>query len=135
MNPIKQENPLGCAVACVAFILEINYQNALKFFDNGEVKADDIGFFCREIVMVLDKAGLKYNYKYLKDRIRREIYKQNTIVFIKRSDKYPAGHYLCRSNDKWMDPWINFPNKKIRVGFRKRLPGKPIYLISTDVKI
>jgi len=72
-------------------------------------------------------------YKYIKGKIRKKIYQDNTIVFIKRSKKYPYGHYLSRYKSSWMDPWINSKNdrkiKKIKAGFRKRLPGKAIYAI------
>lgn len=47
---------------------------------------------------------------------------------VKQED--PFGHYLIRFNNQWIDPWINLPNKNIKAGFRKRLPGKPIYGIS-----
>jgi len=32
MEPIRQEDGLGCAVACVAFVLKIPYQQALTLF-------------------------------------------------------------------------------------------------------
>jgi len=64
------------------------------------------------------------------------MYEDGVIVFIKRSVRYPAGHYLARMNGQWMDPWINFPNdqnikniKNATSGFRKKLPGKPIYAL------
>ncbi|MFH1400687.1 MAG: hypothetical protein ABIH41_04145, partial [Nanoarchaeota archaeon] len=50
--------------------------------------------------------------------------KVGTIVFIKPSDRYPAGHYLLRVASGWMDPWINLPSvAPARAGIRKRLPG------------
>ncbi|MBI2327175.1 hypothetical protein HYU92_02545 [Candidatus Curtissbacteria bacterium] len=129
MKPVKQEDSLGCGVACMAFILGINYQNSLNFFKDGRKKANKAGFFCREIVMALEKAGLRYEYKYIKPKIKKKIYKPNTIVFLRRSKKYPSGHYLCRADNKWMDPWINFPVEEKKAGFRRSLPGKPIYAI------
>ena len=129
MQPIKQENPLGCAVACVACIINSSYLNSLNFFKNGKNKADNTGFLCKDIVAALSKAGLNYEYRYIKDRIRNKIYRHNTIVFLKRSKRYPLGHYLCRVHHKWMDPWINLPNEKIKSGYRAKLPEKPIYAI------
>ncbi len=129
MEPIRQEDKLGCAVACVAFILNIDYKKALKLFASGERKAKDEGFYCKEIIMAFNNLGFGYQYKYTKKRLQKKIYKENTIVFIKRCKRYPKGHYLTRFNNKWMDPWINFPKANIRAGFRKRLPGTPIYLV------
>lgn len=36
MKPVKQEDGLGCAVACVAFILQIPYSEAVKLFSDGK---------------------------------------------------------------------------------------------------
>jgi len=130
VKPVKQENPLGCAVACGAFILRTTYIETLSMFTNGHEKANTIGFICKEIVTALNLAGFKFEYKYIKSAIRNKIYQSNTIVFLRRSKKYPYGHYLVRTSNKWMDSWINFPNEKIKAGYRTRLPEKPIYAIS-----
>lgn len=127
MKPIRQEDLMGCGVACTAFVLSISYKEALGLFPNGKRKAKTVGFLCEDIVYTLRKHNPKYQYKYIK--IKKEIYKPGTIVFLRRSKKYLAGHYIARSNHKWMDPWINFPDTNIKAGFRKRLPGKPIYVI------
>jgi len=129
MKLIKQEDSFGCGVACVASILDINYQNSLNLFKNGRIKANNTGFLCKDIIESLTKRGLSYEYKYITKKIRKKIYKPNTIVFLKISKKYPSGHYLCRIGNRWMDPWINFPNEKIKAGYRKKLPDKPIYAI------
>ncbi len=130
MRSVKQEDSFGYAVACVAFVLNIEYLKARKLFKNGEKRAKSIpNFYYREIVEILKNAGLDYQHKYVKTKIRRKTYTGNTIVFIKRSKKYHYGHYLVRFENKWMDPWINFPDRNIKVGFRKRLPGKPIYIV------
>ncbi|MEK7160371.1 MAG: cysteine peptidase family C39 domain-containing protein [Patescibacteria group bacterium] len=129
MKPTRQEDAFGCAVACVAFVLNIKYKYATELFKNGKKKARSSGFYCKEIVEVFKNTGFKYQYKYIKPKIRNKIYQQNAIVFIKKSKKYHYGHYLVRFENKWMDSWINFPDKKIKAGFRKRLPGKAIYAI------
>lgn len=131
MKPsIRQEDDFGCAVACIAFVLNIKYKDAIKLFKNGEKRTKEIpNFYCREIVKILNDAGLNYQHKIIKPKIRNKIYKQNSIVFIKKSKKYHFGHYLVRFENNWMDSWINFPNESIKAGFRKRLPGKAIYAI------
>ena len=136
-EPITQKNPFGCGIACTAFVLGLSYSKTLNLFENGKYKANKSGFYCKEIVNVLGCE--EFSYKYVKDRIKNKIYKDYSIVFIKRSKKYPAGHYLCRYKNKWMDPWINFLKdqniKNAKSGFRKRLPGKPIYVIFLNKKI
>ena len=133
MRAIKQEDKLGCGIACVAFILKIKYEDTRDLFADGKRRAnEEANFYCREIVRILESRTLSCEYKYLKKRLKHKIYRPNTIVFIKKSEKYPFGHYLCRSKVGWMDPWINIPNKKIEAGFRKRLPGKPVYYIQAS---
>ena len=129
MKLIVQEDLFGCAPACVACILDLNYSRALRIFKNGKKYVRSMGFFCSEIVEALRKTGREYEYRHINSKIKKRIYLGGTIVFIKRSTRYPVGHYLCRAKNKWMDPWINFPNLAAKAGFRKRLPGKPIYAI------
>ena len=79
---------------------------------------------------VTDAKGLKQGYwKKLDDKSRNETYKNYSIVFIKRSRKYPYGHFLARYKNRWMDPWINLPDKNIKAGFREILPNEATYLI------
>jgi len=135
MHEVAQKDNHGCGIACVSFILEKSYKNSKKLFDNPK-SSKDYGFLCKDIVKALKKGGLDYEYKYIKPKIKKNIYKPKTIVFIKRSKKYPSGHYLVRTiNKKWMDPWINFPSniKNAKSGPRKRLPGKLIYTISSRI--
>lgn len=134
MKLIAQIDNMGCSIACVASLLGISYPNAIRLFDNGKEKAGSKGFFCKDIIEALLKCGIESNYSYIKCKIKNDIYRQGSIVFIKRSIRYPQGHYLLRGKEKWMDPWINFPNPIKEAGFRRRLPGKPIYLIRTFIE-
>jgi hypothetical protein len=136
MKSITQEDTFGCSLACIAFLLDKNYQEIVKLA--GQDQAHTKGFYCKELVQLLAKLGESYTYKYLKPRFKRKIYLDKVIVFIKRSKKYPSGHYLARLNNLWMDPWINFQQgakvENAKSGFRKRLPGRPIYgLFPADV--
>jgi hypothetical protein len=130
---IKQEDNFGCGVACVATLLGLSYQQTIRLFSRGRIQAKQKGFTCRELVKALNNCGKNYYYRYISSKIKPKIYQDKTIVFIKRSTLYPNGHYFCRINSLWMDPWINFRESKsiteARAGFRKRLPGKPIYAI------
>lgn len=129
MKSIKQEHSYGCGVACAAFIVKMRYQDVISAIDDGKNKANSKGFWCKELVAFLNSKKFSYQCKYVNRKIRNKIYHQGTIVFIKRSKKYPSGHYLARYENKWMDPWINFPEIIIKAGFRKKLPGRSIYAI------
>jgi hypothetical protein len=128
---VRQQHDFGCGAACVAFAAKVSYQESVNVL--GAQKASHTGFSCEELVKGLAEFGLTYEFKYIKPRMRKRIHEEGTIVFIRRSKRYPSGHYIIRHNKHWMDPWINLPiNKNIyqaRPGFRKRLPGKPIYVI------
>ena len=126
MMAVAQEDPMGCGISCVASLCGISYQKAKKLFDKPQ-NAVSIGFFCRDIVRALAKAGRRYSFRHIKRKTR---YPENSIVFISYSKRYPAGHFLVRAENRWMDPWMDFPSiKDVRAGFRKRLPGKAEYLV------
>lgn len=128
MKAIKQQHFSGCAVACVAAILNSSYNQALESFNDGQERARFRGFFCREIIDALQVNYLTYCLKYVKRR-KNYNYPSGTIVYLQKTTKHPIGHYLCKSNEGWMDSWINFPRLNAKAGFRKRLPGKPTYAI------
>lgn len=130
MEPVGQEDGLGCAVACVAFVLKIPYQQALTLFSDGKRRVrEEANFYCPEIVQILKNAGLKYAWKKLPKNISEKEFNNLSIVFIKKSKTHPYGHFLCRYNNLWMDPWINLPDINIKAGFREALPGEPTYAI------
>jgi hypothetical protein len=128
---ITQEFDYGCGIACYAFALKISYKEAVVSL--GSKQSSSTRFWIKDFKKALNTAGKNYKANYIKPHLRAKIYKEGTIVLIRRSKHYPAGHYLIRHNDKWMDPWINLPyNKNIaeaKSGFRKRLPGSPMYAL------
>lgn len=123
---ITQKDPMGCGAACVAFVTNQHYRAVIEKL--GPEKAQSSGFYLKDLNLVLSGLGLSCEGKYVKPRIKTQIYTEGAIVFIKRSSRYPEGHYLVRHNKHWMDPWINFGSTKniaeAESGFRKRLPGK-----------
>lgn len=132
MKPaITQKHSFGCGAACVAFVSGVSYGAAVRRL--GATKAATMGFYCRDLVTGLAELGCFYEYKYLKSSLRRRIYKEGTIVFIARSKRYPAGHYLARADGGWMDPWLNFSCDhditNAQSGYRRRLPGRPVYVL------
>ena len=63
MKSITQEEPMGCGVACVAVALNKSYQYTKELFDNPKY-ASTRGYYCREIIKVLNKKF--YNYIFAK---------------------------------------------------------------------
>lgn len=126
---ITQEDDMGCGAACVAFISGQTYHNSAKIL--GITKARTVGFHLKELVSGLEHFGITSHFKYV--RLESKSTRRGLIVFIKRSPRYPYGHYLARHNDTWMDPCINLPFdkdiKNAKSGYRKRLPGKAQYVI------
>ncbi|MBI4116493.1 hypothetical protein HY449_01995 [Candidatus Pacearchaeota archaeon] len=126
-KPIPQKDSMGCAVACVASILGISYKKSLKFF--GIKKADKPNFYCRDIAKILNKKGFNYSYGKVIPKTEKYLKNSGTIVFIRRSKKFPFGHYLLKTKNGWMNSWINFPKIPIKAGFQKKLLGIPQWLI------
>lgn len=129
-RPVKQKDLCGCAIACVAFVLRISYDKAKKLFKNSDDYSKFRGFYCREVVQALQNGKVNYRYARISHKTKYLIRIDKTIVFTRRSKKYPFGHYLCRNNGKWIDPWVNFPNiTDIKAGFRTKLPEKAIFVL------
>lgn len=126
---VIQKDGLGCSLACLAFITGKSYEEIADKLDREKAKSR--GFYCRELVAYLKNLGYQVEYHYLNKKWLKKIYQDNTIVFVRRGKKYPFGHYFVRYKNLWMDSWINFLKdkdlRKVRAGFRKRLPEKPIY--------
>src|SRR5260221_914442 len=104
---ITQLHNYGCGAACVAFISGVNYLKVVSLLSELIVLVK--GYHCRELVIALERLGLTYSLNHINSKKRKLVYQEGVIVFIRRSKKYPAGHYLVRHNNLWMDPWVNFP--------------------------
>ena len=132
MNPVTQEHPYGCAVACAAALCGMRYTHALKLFTHPSAAAAK-GYYCTDICAALLRNGKRYRYGKLSPQTRKQLERAGTIAFIARSKKYPAGHYLLKTEKGWMNPWINFPAiNPARSGFQKRLPGRVQWVIYED---
>lgn len=128
---ITQEFEYGCGIACYAFVAGRTYKDAALVL--GLAQAQSTRFWVKDLKDALNRAGLAYKSLYIKPRKRHMIYQEGAIVLIRRSERYPSGHYLVRHNNQWMDPWINlrFGAKIVHAqsGYRRRLPGSPMYAI------
>lgn len=129
MRAVTQEHISGCAIACVAALLGISYKRALKLFTHPEY-AISRGYYRKEIVQALSKAGKNYGYRKVTAKNRHLIRMDGAIVFLKTGKKYPIGHYVVRLKGRWMDPWLNhLIINPAKGGFRKRLPEKAQWVI------
>ena len=130
-HTITQEDGMGCGAACVAFATGMTYRQVANIM--GRDKARTVGFQLREVVNALGRYGLDYHFKYVKPKVKKSIYQDGAIVFIKKSARYPFGHYLIRHDGLWADSWINLVFDKnianAKSGYRKRLPGKAQWAI------
>ncbi len=131
---IVQEHPMGCAVACVASLVGRNYKKALQLFNKN--KASTKGYFCNEITKALKKRNLTYSYAKANKNTKKHLKISGTMIFIKKSRKYPDGHYLVKTENGWTNPWINYPKINLaKAGFQKKLPGKAQWILFRTKKI
>jgi len=129
MKYIAQETPMGCGVACVANLLQISYKKALKLFDKPK-KHVEKGFYCREIINALEKVGLDYDFRKISCKTKHYLKKNNIIVFVKEGKDDIYGHYFVKTEKEWIDSWSNWPMiNPAKAGLRKKLPGKPLWVI------
>lgn len=130
VRAVSQEHPMGCAVACVASLCNIEYAEALQLFQHPE-NAWTRGFYCEEVVTALSKFGLKCGFeKFELIKHFKTVHQVGTIVFVGMNPKYPMGHFLLRTQHGWMNPWINFPQMiPVESAFEKNLPGQISFLI------
>lgn len=128
---ITQKQDYGCGVACFAFVNDISYEQAE--YRLGQEQANSNRFYIKDFREALVKCGLNYTSRHIKSCNQNLIYKEGSVVLIRRSKIYPAGHYLVRHENAWMDPWINLPDDNDITnavsGFRKRLPGCAMYVL------
>lgn len=119
---------MGCAVACTASLLGIDYKAALKKFSDGEKKHSGTGFYVYDIKKVLGKHNLNpKTYNLLKKRLK---FKIGDIIFTKEETGDSLGHYLLKTPSGWMDCWINYPCVvPAKSGYRKKYMGKALWLI------
>ncbi len=128
---ITQQQDFGCGIACFAFAANISYKQAETWL--GKEQANSKRFYIKDFRNALKDYGLSYSSRHIKPRTRHHTHQEGSIVLIRRSKHYLAGHYLIRYQKKWMDPWINLPLDKnidnAKSGFRKRLPGSAMYVL------
>lgn len=122
---------MGCGIACAASLAGLSYREMRDLFTDGEIKDKTVGFYNSDFVEALEKLGIKA-VGCSAEEWENKILKPGTIVFIKRSRMYPAGHFLLKTTLGWMDPWKTGTTiKNAKAGYRENLPGQIDWVIET----
>ncbi len=139
MKKLQHQKDLnGCGIATLANLLNKNYDEIKKDFEK-KFYTIERGINIADMVRYLKTKGLAYkskffnqNKKYKYNRAEGDKYSkiENSITLIAKSEKYPVGHYLLRTKNGWIDPWIDLPSiDNVRAGIRKTLPNDAWYVL------
>ena len=130
---ITQEVPNGCGIACFGFVCNISYKEAEEFLGPEQAKSNR--FIIKHFRNELNRFGLHYASRHIRPNQSIDP-KEGTIVLLRRSTKFPVGHYLAFHNGKWMDPRINLQDDRMfnnpSSGFRDKLPGEVMYALELE---
>src|SRR3989338_8860946 len=128
MKAIVQEHTMGCGLACVAAAAGVTYDRVLDVV-HGDY-AGTRGYYCKDLIDALRILGREYTYGKVPQKNKHYLRINGVIVFVALSKKNPAGHYLLRTKNGWMNPWINSPEiAPAKAGFQKKLPGTPQWIL------
>lgn len=126
---VAQEEYIGCGLACVASELGIRYQTARRLSGRPEGSFTS-GYYCEDLVKLLNGMGRNYSFRKVRKGDESILEIPGTIVFAKKGDKYPCGHWLLRTERGWMNPWVNWPSiSPAKAGYEKEFPGKPDWMV------
>lgn len=139
VNKFQHQKDLnGCGVACLANLLQQDYDLVKKEFEKKFYNIKK-GVNVSDLVRFLEIKNLKYknkffnqNKKYKLKPLEAQKYSKvfGSITLIFKNEKYPIGHYLLRVKNGWVDPWVNYPSiDNVHAGIIKKLPGDPWYVI------
>lgn len=124
---IRQKDPMGCGVACVAYVLNISYKSALKLFAEKDKRLSR-GYTSKDITDALTRFGICYKSVYV-GRDKNPSVEVDSIVYVPKCKNFPRGHYLVKTKVGYMDPFINLQESnydvtKSKAGLRKVLLDK-----------
>ena len=132
---IYQHDINGCGIAVLANLLESDYSTIKSDFENFFYPINR-GIKVFDVVKYLETKSFHYETKFinpkkLSDEEGLNIAKTiNSITLIRKSNKYPIGHYLLRTKEGWIDPWFNLPSiDNVHAGIREDLPNPAMYVI------
>jgi hypothetical protein len=133
-----QKDLNGCGIACLSNLLNKPYDVIKKDFES-KFYTIERGTKMFDLVNYLKFHKLEYKSKFFNQNKKYKLNKEEadkfsritgSITLIIKNEKYPVGHYLLRTKNGWVDPWLDFPSiDKVRAGIRKELPGNPWYVL------
>ena len=132
--PLGQHDPMGCSVACVAFVTNSAYANALKWFpfsaDACQRRLRGAGFLPAHVEKALASAGRPYRRRRFggESQHRRstaESLAPGAIVFVRRWNEDMARHYVVKTPGGWMDPMEQTARKKSEIWRPQRGACRP----------
>ena len=113
---VRQDDAMGCGVACVAFVTGLAYNEAAACFEvPARREARGRGYIRREMVAALKKANSAYRLRYfgtVTGARRAQVVPSGAIVFVWNGK---VGHYVVRHEDVWMCPLQGFIPKLAQV--------------------
>lgn len=131
---VRQEEAMGCAVACVGSLLGLPYPQARQRFQKAGVKGNDTkdGFSRSALLDVLKAGGLAYDFHAFGTASPAKRHRQakelevGSIVYVRsHTGGYRCGHYLVKRLDGWMDPLSEEPVTKLPACPRSYLQPSP----------
>ena len=130
LRPVAQLDEWGCGVACVASILRMSYGRAralLEAVKGTEIDARPYGLELHHLALALRE----HDFNVVADWDQPKRFMPGTIVCVGvDGGETEQEHYIVRTaDDRWMDPWINYPMKPHRkAGLRDDYPeGKEFF--------
>lgn len=76
---ITKKHAFGCGVACVVYLLEMDYENPILRFNKPE-NAWQCWYMCKDLVDTLGDSGKSYKYCPIKTARDKRLRKIGTIV-------------------------------------------------------
>lgn len=108
---VRQEEDFGCGIACIAYICEIDYNEAQQSMLHPD-KAQTVGYRCKALCDALNriceekKVEKIWRTKYV-GRTRNPNIPDDSIVYINKNNKYKYGHYMVKTKYGYMNPFAN----------------------------
>ena len=121
-NLVRQEQAMGCGIACIASLLGITYWEAVERWGRCDCQR---GFDRKEMAQILAAIGHPAR-RIPPTAATVESLPVGTIVFLSYTRGWYRrfGHYLLRTKQGWMDPWGNRSRRvqRARACYRPLLP-------------
>ena len=112
VEPIGQRSSMGCGPACVAFALDVGYDDAMTLLQRTQARGnpDDRSYSREDLRRALAQGGKSFRWVLFRARAEKERIAEaspGSIVFIHRGASDPHGHYIIACDQGWMDPWAD----------------------------